>query len=244
MGSRRGQLDIPGRMQGLPVDPRGYVVPAEAPWRDGKPIISAYDKARTLAIALNSACSQCGNQFDPKDRYWQILAQRDAARARIDNSYVGLSAPGHEVCMMYAALACPFWASSQARLGRGSLLEAGGRRGSLPALIAFEAVTLLVRPGTDPLAAGRPNFKFLYAEVSADRRFRVPRDDLGIRYDELVEEDPPGEWRRSYADGSIAAQDSLEKQLSAHLPAFLKDYHERMIINQECFVRIDAYRPE
>lgn len=184
----------PLRMRNLPRADRGWVVPAESSWRDGMPMLSTFDKARTLAIALKSSCSQCGLPFRTDDLYWRIFSQRDAAYARLSGNSLTLSAPGHEVCMLYAALACPFWARGKARLGRKSLLEPGAKRGSLAALIGFGSVVLLVQPGMSLLGEGRPTFRFHYRDQSADLRFRDPHQDLVDRYEALMGREQAADW--------------------------------------------------
>lgn len=231
-------------MKDLPKDDRGYTVPAEAPWSDGAPLLAGFDKARTLAIATGSACSQCGLRLDGSEGYWRVFSQRNAAYARLTGSTVEFAAPGHELCMTYAALACPFWSSAQARLGASSLIEPGAARGKLPALMAFRVVDLLVRPGVSPLAAGRPSFAFMYSGVAVDRPFQSPSSGLLDRYEEMIASVGEAELRsdmRVYVAGDEAGHEQLDDLLVARLTALFARRGATMVVNDQYYQGFRLY---
>jgi hypothetical protein len=45
----------PPWFEGLPKDPRGFFVLAEASWVDGKPMFSKFDMDQTIALAMQVA---------------------------------------------------------------------------------------------------------------------------------------------------------------------------------------------
>jgi hypothetical protein len=60
-------LTPPPWFDGLPQDPRGFYVLAEAGWIAGEPVFSKFDVDRTVALAIHRACALCGYPM-PKGR--------------------------------------------------------------------------------------------------------------------------------------------------------------------------------
>lgn len=170
-------------MAALPRDARGFLIPAETPWEDDVSHLSRYDMLRTIALGAARACAVCGLPLLEGQPVWRLFTQRDAALARIDGDFTDdLSAPGHESCMLYSTLVCPFWRTPQSRLGKESLRAPGAKRGTKPAMLGYEEAYFLVQPRKNLLTTVPPAFRFLYAGRQSDVRFTDAATELGALY--------------------------------------------------------------
>lgn len=213
-------VEVPMHLASLPTDARGFIVPAESPWVNQVPSVSTFDKPRTLGLAAGRACVVCGLPLPPGQTVWRIFTQRDAATARMDPEIVDdRSAPGHESCMLYSALQCPFWMTPGARLGKESTIAPGGKRGTKPALMGLGLAGLLVRPGVEIWRDGA--MFFAYMNLTDDIRFVEP-GELRERFEEAMRSDayladlPPSD--RYYWTGSPDDEHDLQAYVEFAFP--------------------------
>jgi hypothetical protein len=218
-------LDVtpPDHLMQIPRDERGFIVPAESPWEGALPQLSRYDLPRTLGLALGRACAVCGFELQPGNPVWRAFSQRDAATARIQGELVDdLSAPGHESCMVYSMLVCPYWRSAGARLGKDSSRGPSAPRGTRPAVLGYQDVCLAVEAGKDLLNTAPPAFKFLYRGPVADVPFRTPAEDLAARYEDSLQRDSCladlDENARFYWGGAEAEEARLFRYIEKGVP--------------------------
>jgi len=124
---------------------------AITPWRDGAPDFAVTSPARILVCAVERRCSICGLPLG-KGPVWRVVAADEALGIATDpvgfeNAATTVEPPGHRVCMLYAAVVCPWLARPNARRrldaevvgrpiargeARGALGEIGG------AVVSFE----------------------------------------------------------------------------------------------------------
>jgi hypothetical protein len=117
--------------EGLPKDPRGFYVLAEAGWVDGEPMFSKFDMDRTIALAMRRACALCGYPMPAGTNVYRAFAQGDAAVIRMhqrEHSH-DLAGPLHLSCVLYSAIVCPFLREKTARMEKGSGINPGRKRG-------------------------------------------------------------------------------------------------------------------
>lgn len=215
-------IDIapPPHLEGLPRDDRGFIVPAESPWVDGVPHLASYDLMRTLGLGVARGCAVCGLPFPNGSLFWRVFTQRDAALARLDGDHTDdVGVPGHESCMLYSTLVCPFWRMPQSRLSKESLRAPGATRGTKPSLLAYRHMFFLAEDGKDVVTATPPAFRFLYAAREADLRFTDARDELMDRYSDALNRD--GELLDLMSVGRYYWTDSESDE--KHLANLLKD---------------------
>jgi hypothetical protein len=130
---------------------------AITPWRDGLPDFAVTSPARILVCAVERRCSICGLGL-AKDRVWRVVAADEAVAmvadpAAYENDATTVEPPGHRLCMIYAAVVCPWLARPNARRrldapvsggrvmrgeARGSVGEIGG------AVVSFETFEFTV----------------------------------------------------------------------------------------------------
>jgi hypothetical protein len=142
---------MPAAVAARPRDQRGYPVLAITPWRDGVPDFAVTSPARILVCAVERRCSICGLALG-KGPVWRVVAAEEAAAIAaapegFANAAGTVEPPGHRLCMLYAAVVCPWLARPNARRrydaqgvassslrgeARGAIGEIGG------AVVAFE----------------------------------------------------------------------------------------------------------
>jgi hypothetical protein len=142
-------IPMPAAVAARPRDERGYPVPAITPWQDGEPRFAATGTARSYLCAVERLCSVCGTAMAPGP-VWRVVAGPEAdaikaAGAEYVNAAATVEAPGHRVCMLYAAVVCPYLARPTARRGQpvhasGLAAVKGTSRGVGGAVVGFERV--------------------------------------------------------------------------------------------------------
>jgi hypothetical protein len=151
------QVPMPAAVAARPRDPRGFPVLAITPWRDGVPDFAVTSPARILVCAVERRCSICGLGLG-KGLVWRVVAADEAVAivadpAAFENAATTVEPPGHRLCMIYAAVVCPWLARPNARRrldaevpglrvtrgeARGAVGEIGG------AVVSFETVEFTV----------------------------------------------------------------------------------------------------
>lgn len=181
----------PPWFDGLPKDPRGFFVLAEAGYVDGQPSFSKFDMDRTVALVMHRACALCGYPMARGHNVYRAFAQGDAAVIRMDQRTHShdLAGPLHLSCILYSAIVCPFLREKTARMGKESRINPGGKRGSLAAVMGFGDMGLMILERLNPNPETRPpNFMTAYLDLQEDIRYRVGHELLD-RYHAAVEAD-------------------------------------------------------
>jgi hypothetical protein len=145
------QVPMPAAIAARPRDSRDYPVLAITPWRDGAPDFAVTSPARILVCAVERRCSICALPLE-KGPVWRVVAAEEAAAIAqhptgFENAITTVEPPGHRLCMLYAAVVCPWLARPNARrrfdadvvashLSRGDPRGAVGELGG--AVVAFE----------------------------------------------------------------------------------------------------------
>jgi hypothetical protein len=152
-----GQVPQPAGIAARPRDARGYPVLAISPWRDGVPDFAVTSPARILVCAVERRCSICGLPLG-SGPVWRVVAADEAAAiaadpAGFENGAGTVEPPGHRLCMLYAAVVCPWLARPNARRsldaeGVGLDVARGEARGAVDeiggAVVAFETYEFVV----------------------------------------------------------------------------------------------------
>jgi hypothetical protein len=145
------EVPAPAAIAARPRDARGFPVLAITPWHDGVPDFAVTSPARILVCAVERRCSICGLGLG-KGLVWRVVAADEAVAMVADavgfeNAASTVEPPGHRLCMIYAAVVCPWLARPNARRrldaavyglrvmrgeARGSVGEIGG------AVVSFE----------------------------------------------------------------------------------------------------------
>jgi hypothetical protein len=97
---------LPKRMQSLPIDERGYVVPWFVNWIDGKPEFRAMDMKKWVRAVNEKLCWVCGERLG---RYATFVAGPMCGINRTSSE-----PPAHLECARWSARNCPFLNNSQA----------------------------------------------------------------------------------------------------------------------------------
>jgi hypothetical protein len=151
------QVPMPAPIAARPRDARGFPVLAITPWRDGVPEFAVTSPSRILVCAVERRCSICGLGLG-KGPVWRVVAADEAIAIAADpggfeNVAVTVEPPGHRLCMLYAAVVCPWLARPNARRSldaevAGALISRGAARGSTGdlggAVVSFETVEFTV----------------------------------------------------------------------------------------------------
>lgn len=148
---------MPAAIAARPRDSRGYPVLAITPYRAGVPDFAVTSPARILVCAVERRCSICGLTLG-KGPVWRVVAADEAAAIAdapggFENAATTVEPPGHRLCMLYAAVVCPWLARPNARRRLdadvvGSRLVRGDARGAVGeiggALVSFESYEFTV----------------------------------------------------------------------------------------------------
>jgi hypothetical protein len=113
---------MPAGVSARPRDARGYPVLAISPWRDGEPVFAVTSPERILVCAVERRCSICGLGLG-KGPVWRVVGADEAAAIAaasgehdgFENAARTVEPPGHQACMLYAAVVCPWLARPNAR---------------------------------------------------------------------------------------------------------------------------------
>lgn len=98
--------ELPRRMQSLPVDERGYVVPWFVDWIDDKPEFRAMDPKKWIRAIKERLCWVCGERMG---RYMTFVTGPMCGINR-----TSAEPPSHLECARWSARNCPFLNNSQA----------------------------------------------------------------------------------------------------------------------------------
>jgi hypothetical protein len=130
---------MPAAVAARPRDGRGFPVLAITPWRDGSPEFAITSPSRILVCAVERRCSICGLGLG-RGPVWRVVAADEAVLIASDpggfeNAAATVEPPGHQACMLYAAVVCPWLAHPQARrrldaTAVGTGLARGAQRGA------------------------------------------------------------------------------------------------------------------
>lgn len=124
---------------------------AITPWRDGSPDFAVTSPARILVCAVERRCSICGLGLG-KGPVWRVVAAEEAVAIAtnpvgFENAATTVEPPGHRLCMIYAAVVCPWLARPNARRRldaevSGLVMTRGQARGAVGevggAVVSFE----------------------------------------------------------------------------------------------------------
>jgi hypothetical protein len=124
---------------------------AITPYPDGSPVFAVTSPARILVCAVERRCSICGLALG-RGPVWRVVAADEAvaiasAPAGYDNAAPTVEPPGHRLCMLYAAVVCPWMARPNARRRldaevAGSRIARGEARGAVDevggAVVSYE----------------------------------------------------------------------------------------------------------
>ncbi len=107
MKSLRPELEaLPSRMQTLPIDERGYVVPWFVDWIDGKPEFRAMSLEKWVRAVREKRCWVCGERMG---RWMTFVAGPMCGINRTSSE-----PPAHLECARWSARNCPFLNNSEA----------------------------------------------------------------------------------------------------------------------------------
>jgi hypothetical protein len=148
---------MPAAIAVRPRDPRGFPVLAITPWREGAPDFAVTSPARILVCAVERRCSICGLGLE-NGSVWRVVAADEAVAiaadgAGFENAASTVEPPGHRLCMLYAAVVCPWLARPNARRRldvsvSGLRLKRGDERGAVDeiggAVVSFETFEFTV----------------------------------------------------------------------------------------------------
>ncbi|MFK0244508.1 hypothetical protein ACIQUM_07405 [Amycolatopsis azurea] len=198
-------VPVPEAVATRPRDRRGVHVPAITHWSDGVPQWAVSSGCRQVLCAVQRRCSVCGRRMREGEAEWHAVGRSTARRVayvlrragEFAQPIVTREVPGHEVCMLYSAIVCPFLSSPGGRRrhdgdGLAADVRAGDLRGEESALAGFAPYRLRWRPDRPDLV-----FTLQLTEPRGLYRYRTG-DELIERYQELLaadsapqEPDPP-----------------------------------------------------
>ena len=224
-------------LEGLPKDHRGFPVPAEAGWEKGRPVIDKVATDRKVALGMRRACAVCGFLMPQGTTVYRAWAQGDAAHMRqFEREYANdLAGPLHLSCILFSAMACPYLREKQSRLGKASLINPGGRRGTRAAVMGFANFGLLIPAHAHAfLDPAEPPPHFTYIELVDDIPYRDGAE-LADRYEAAIDADaelidvtaPRFYW--SDTDGDLRS-----------LASSLKKDHGRLVRSQAAYEHVIA----
>lgn len=173
-------VPMPPAIAARPRDARGYPVPAITPWTDGLPQFGVTSVERTFLCAVDRRCSICATVLPPGP-VWRVVGEAEAeaiataiASGRsFRNTAPTAEAPGHRVCMLYAAMVCPYLSRPTARRGApgaapGIEIVKGTRRGSGGAVVGHRAYDFTFTDTGGVLFRFDDVIEFLPHEVGAE----------------------------------------------------------------------------
>jgi hypothetical protein len=208
---------MPSAIAARPRDARGFPVLAITPWRDGVPDFAVTSPARILVCAVERRCSVCGLGLG-KGLVWRVVAAEEAVAMVADptayeNAAGTVEPPGHRLCMIYAAVVCPWLARpnarrrldaavSGARVMRGDARGAVGEIGG--AVVSFETFEFTVGDRVE----------FRYRGLVDFLPHLLGEEHLAILRDGAVDEaDPPEACPPWIMQDEAAAQERAQRYL-------------------------------
>jgi len=138
------QVPRPKHLHHLADDGRGYPVISTIGRDTDTADFGSINERRKLALATFDWCAVCGLPFDGSTR-WQVIPESASTLAgdQVDSQVYFNEAPVHEICIVYAAHACPHLSSPGHRMG--DAYRAGQRRDEKIRMAGFKQ-TSEVRP--------------------------------------------------------------------------------------------------
>lgn len=115
LNQRIRHLELPDRMQRLPIDERGFPVPYFVPWIDGKPEFRGFDGEKMVICVRHRRCWLCG---EPLGKFMVFVIGPMCAVNR-----VSAEPPSHRECALYAVQACPFLTQPKMRRNEKDMPE-------------------------------------------------------------------------------------------------------------------------
>ncbi|BBZ93139.1 hypothetical protein BRDID11004_59620 [Bradyrhizobium diazoefficiens] len=115
LNQRIRHLELPERMQRLPIDDRGFPVPYFVPWIDGKPEFRGFDGEKMVICVRHRRCWLCG---EPLGKFMVFVIGPMCAVNR-----VSAEPPSHRECALYAVQACPFLTQPKMRRNEKDMPE-------------------------------------------------------------------------------------------------------------------------
>lgn len=115
LNQRIRHLELPERMQRLPIDERGFPVPYFVPWIDGKPEFRGFDGEKMVICVRHKRCWLCG---EPLGKFMVFVIGPMCAVNR-----VSAEPPSHRECALYAVQACPFLTQPKMRRNEKDMPE-------------------------------------------------------------------------------------------------------------------------
>lgn len=115
LNQRIRHLELPERMQRLPIDERGFPVPYFVPWIDGKPEFRGFDGEKMVICVRHRRCWLCG---EPLGKFMVFVIGPMCAVNR-----VSAEPPSHRECALYAVQACPFLTQPKMRRNEKDMPE-------------------------------------------------------------------------------------------------------------------------
>lgn len=162
-------VQLPGALEHLGVDARGYRVIATVERSPGDVDFGSINERRKLALAAFDWCAVCGTPFGDQLRWQMVQPGQVVTRGAV----VCGEAPVHEVCALYAAQVCPFLSSSRARLGdefrKGAVRPPQVRFAGFPATSAVSAMESGLQPGHHVL-------HFEHRDMAEEFSYRSPQE--------------------------------------------------------------------
>ncbi|MGH3470993.1 MAG: hypothetical protein ACRDPG_02975 [Nocardioidaceae bacterium] len=210
-------VPMPAGVAARPHDDRGFPVLAITPWRDGSPNFAVTSPARILVCAVERRCSICGLGLG-KDSVWRVVAADEAVAiaadpVNFDNAAGTVEPPGHRLCMLYAAVVCPWLARPNARRRldaevAGLVMKRGAARGAVGeiggAVVSFE---------TFEFSAGR-RVEFWYRGLRDFWPHQLGEEHLARLRNDMAHEAVLDELSPPWLlDDEVAAEDRAERYL-------------------------------
>lgn len=175
-------------IEGLPRDSRGFVVPAEAGWENGTPILAKVGQDRKVALGMRRACAVCGYEMPRGSHVYRAFAQGDAAEIRMNerDRSEDPSGPLHLSCILYSSMVCPYLRERTSRLAKSSDVNPGGRRGTRAAIMGFKNFGIMMPAWNHQFLDPAPHFAYL--KLIEDIGYK-DGGELADRYAAAVEAD-------------------------------------------------------
>jgi len=192
--TRTFPVPLPARMRHLPIDRRGYPVPAFVEWIEGQPDFRVMSQKHFARCVRHGACWICG------DRLGQHKTFVIGPMCGINR--VSAEPPCHADCAAFAAIACPFMARPQAKR----------RKANLPQEVYTLDGHIERNPGLSLLWTTRsyrlmqhgPGFLFLLGEPTSISFWAHGRAAKRPEVDHAIETGLPTLYEAAKADGGPA----------------------------------------
>ena len=118
---RAGLPPLPEKMQGLPIDERGFPVPFFVAYIDGKPDHRVADSSKMPLAIRENRCWMCGHLMGVYKSF--VIGPMCAITNTISEP------PSHKLCARYACTACPFLTRPHAHRRDAGMPEGGSMPG-------------------------------------------------------------------------------------------------------------------